>query len=86
VAAKGDGLATGPHIAADDMRTLGTSEPGRSVDVVVERLRVITVVRLQGATGHITEYRRVADLHGSVMYFEDGRNIPASIYHARTGR
>ena len=86
VAAKGDGLATGPHIAADDMRTLGTSEPGRSVDVVVERLRVITVVRLQGATGHITEYRRVADRHGSVMYFEDGRNIPASIYHARTGR
>jgi hypothetical protein len=79
-------LATVPRSSVYDIPALGTSEPGRSVEVVVERLRVITVVRLLGATGHTTEYRRVADRHGSVMYFEDGRNIPASIYHARTGR
>jgi hypothetical protein len=76
----------GSASVACDTRDAGTAGLGRSEELIVERLRVITVMRLQGATGHTTEYRRVADRYGSVMYFEDGRNIPASIYHARTGR
>ncbi len=76
----------GSGSVAWDTRDADAAGLGRSEELIVERLRVITVVRLQGATGHTTEYRRVADRHGSVMYFEDGRNIPASIYHARTGR
>jgi hypothetical protein len=28
----------------------------------------------------------VADGRGSVLYFQDGRSIPAYLYHAGTGR
>lgn len=55
-------------------------------ELIVERLRVITIVRLTERSGHVREYRRVADRNGGVLYFRDGLNIPASIYHQRSGR
>jgi len=58
----------------------------RSEELIVERQRVITVVRLPQRTGHVKEYRRVADRHGAVLYFEDGRSVPYSTFHAATGR
>lgn len=58
----------------------------RSEELIVERQRVITVIRLPQHTGQVKEYRRVADRHGSVLYFEDGRSIPYSAYHIATGR
>jgi hypothetical protein len=58
----------------------------RSEELIVERQRVITVIRLPQRTGQVKEYRRVADRHGSVLYFEDGRSIPYSSFHAATGR
>lgn len=48
----------------------------RSEELLVERNRVITVVRIPESTGHITEYRRVADRYGAFLYFQDGRSIP----------
>lgn len=59
---------------------------GRWEELIIDRLRVITVVRLVERTGHVSEYRRVADRHGAVVYFKDGLNIPESVYHAATGR
>ncbi len=58
----------------------------RSEELIVERQRVITVIRLPQRTGQVKEYRRVADRHGSVLYFEDGRSIPYSAFHTATGR
>lgn len=59
---------------------------GRWDELIVERRRVITVVRLKERSGHIIEYRRVANRHGSVIFFKDGLNIPESMYHAATCR
>ncbi len=57
----------------------------RSEELIVERQRVITVIRLPQRTGQVKEYRRVADRHGTVLYFEDGRSIPYSTFHTATG-
>lgn len=57
----------------------------RSEELIVERQRVITIIRLPQRTGQVKEYRRVADRHGTVLYFEDGRSIPYSTFHTATG-
>ncbi len=58
----------------------------RSEELIVDRMRVTTVVRITEPNGHVVEYRRVADRYGNVVHFQDGRNIPASVYHGGTGR
>jgi len=63
-----------------------TEGRGRWEELHIDRLRVITVVRLVEPSGHVSEYRRVADRHGSVVYFKDGLNIPEGAYHAVTWR
>lgn len=55
-------------------------------ELIVERNRVITVVRVPEGTGHVSEYRRVADRHGMVVHFRDGVQIPEQIYREGTGR
>jgi len=55
-------------------------------ELIVDRQRITTVVWVTGANGRETEYRRVADGRGSVLHFQDGRSIPAFLYHAGTGR
>ena len=57
----------------------------REEELIIERLRVITVVRLTERTGHVTEYRRVVDRNGSIVHFRDGLNIPASLYNEWAG-
>lgn len=55
-------------------------------ELIVERNRVITLVRVPEATGHVSEYRRVADRHGMVVHFRDGVQIPEQLYHEGTAR
>jgi hypothetical protein len=55
-------------------------------ELVVERLRVTTIVRITESTGHRTEYRRVVDRHGAVVYFKDGVQVPEYVYRQNTGR
>lgn len=74
--------ASAPHHAEPEMNEDGD----RWEELIVERLRVVTVVRLKERSGHIAEYRRVANRFGGVFFFKDGLNIPASLYHAATGR
>lgn len=63
-----------------------TSEPGQATrEVLVEPLRVITVVKRQ-QEGRVIEYRRVASYYGGVTYFEDGRPCSADTYHQGIGR
>jgi len=69
-----------PHEPAIDPLSLPTEE------LIVERNRVITVVRVPEASGHVSEYRRVADRHGMVVHFRDGVQIPEQIYREGTGR
>lgn len=73
--------SSGPQVlaATEDQRI-------QREELIVDRQRVTTVVRVIGANGRETEYRRVADGRGSVLYFQDGRSIPAYLYHAGTGR
>jgi hypothetical protein len=55
-------------------------------ELIVERQRVTTVVRITESTGYITEYRRVVDRHGAVVYFRDGVAVPEQVYRQATGR
>jgi hypothetical protein len=55
-------------------------------ELIVERQRVTTVVRITEGTGHITEYRRVVDRHGAVVHFRDGVAIPEHVFREATGR
>lgn len=55
-------------------------------ELIVERNRVTTVVRVPEATGQVSEYRRVADRHGMVVHFRDGVQIPEQLYREGTGR
>jgi hypothetical protein len=69
-----------PPVPVADARDLPEEE------MIVERNRVITVVRITEVTGHVTEYRRVVDRSGMVTYFQDGVSIPEPLYRERTGR
>jgi hypothetical protein len=60
------------------------SSPGE--ELIIERQRVITVIRLAESTGHVTEYRRVVDRHGAIVHFRDGVAIPEYVYREATGR
>ena len=57
---------------------------GRSEELVVERLRVTTIVRvvLNDVT---TEYRRVAHYHGGVTHFMNGSPCSEAVYREGTG-
>lgn len=57
---------------------------GRSEELVVEPLRVTTIVRvvLNGVT---TEFRRVAHYHGGVTHFKNGSPCSEAVYHEGTG-
>jgi len=61
-------------------------EPLPEEELIVERQRVITVIRITENTGHVTEFRRVADRSGSIVHFRDGIAIPEHSYRAATGR
>lgn len=58
---------------------------GRTEEVIPEKLRVTTIVRIR-AEGRITEYRRVAQYYGGVVYFKDGVACTEAVYHEGTGR
>ncbi|MBS1583733.1 MAG: hypothetical protein JST66_16150 [Bacteroidetes bacterium] len=60
-------------------------QDGRTEEVVPEKLRVTTIVRIR-AEGHTTEYRRVAQYYGGVVYFKDGVACTEAVYHEGTGR
>lgn len=79
-------LVRGGRITGVESPMPSTEGRGRWEELHIDRLRVITVVRLVEPSGHVSEYRRVADRHGSVVYFKDGLNIPEGAYHAATGR
>ncbi len=55
-------------------------------ELLTERNRVITVVRIVESTGHLSEYRRVVHRHGLVVHFHDGVQIPEQRYREATGR
>jgi hypothetical protein len=61
-------------------------EPLPEEELIVERQRVITVIRITEGTGHVTEYRRVVDRHGAVVHFRDGVAVPEQVYRQATGR
>lgn len=73
-------------IVTVDANGYGRTPGSWTEEVIVERLRVIYILRTTLNTGEVTEYRRVTDRRGEVVHFKDGLNIPASIYHAATGR
>jgi hypothetical protein len=83
-----------PHEATTTMEKSSGSEASATMvdqriqreELIVDRQRVTTVVQVTGANGRETEYRRVVDGRGSVLYFQDGRSIPAYLYHAGIGR
>lgn len=60
-------------------------QDGRTEEVVPEKLRVTTIVRIR-ADGHTTEYRRVAQYYGGVVYFKDGMSCTEAVYREGTGR
>lgn len=62
------------------------AEPLPEEELIVQRQRVITIVRVTEVTGHVSEYRRVADRNGQVVHFRDGVQIPEPVYRERTGR
>lgn len=61
-------------------------EPLPEEELIVERQRVITIIRITESTGHVTEYRRVVDRHGAVVHFRDGVAVPEQVYRQATGR
>jgi hypothetical protein len=61
-------------------------EPLPEEELIVERQRVTTVIRITESTGHVTEYRRVVDRHGAVVHFRDGVAVPVHVYRQATGR
>ncbi|MEX1131827.1 MAG: hypothetical protein WEC15_01255 [Flavobacteriales bacterium] len=90
--ALGDTMATTvepPHIQLQRNGAIGTEMDPRDLpaeELIVERNRVITVVRVTEATGQVSEFRRVADRHGMVVHFRDGVQIPEQLYRDSTGR
>lgn len=65
----------GLPLAADDQR---------EEELIIEKLRVIKVVRLTEA-GHVTEYRRVENSYGPVYYFCDGQSCSQFEYDHNVG-
>ncbi len=61
------------------------SLPGRDEQLIVERNRVTTVVRIT-QDDHTLEYRRVAQRYGAVFYFKNGLNCDALTYERGTGK
>lgn len=59
-------------------------EPGE--ELIVEHQRVITVLRIAGPQGRVSEYRRVVDRQGAILHFRDGLVIPEHLYREQTGR
>lgn len=58
---------------------------GREETLEVDRLNVITIVRVEEGSA-VVEYRRVANYYGPVYYFRDGAGCTAERYAAATGR
>jgi len=56
----------------------------REEELLVEKLRVIKIVRLYEA-GHLTEYRRVENSYGTVYYFCDGMSCSRHEYERNVG-
>ena len=57
---------------------------GRSEELIVEPLRVTTIVRVV-LNGVVTEYRRVAHYHGGVTHFRNGSPCSEPVYREGTG-
>ncbi|HEY0976978.1 MAG TPA: hypothetical protein VGE21_05865 [Flavobacteriales bacterium] len=58
----------------------------REEELIVERNRVTTIVRLHPPNGPNTEFRRVVHHYGAVFHFQDGASITETVYRTRTGR
>lgn len=52
----------------------------REEQLIVERNRVITIVRIIHPDGHATEYRRVQHRYGAIFFFKDGLSVPEHMY------
>lgn len=96
----GKRLVPRPYPAAQAQRAAGTVrhirmdalpgppepvQPPPLEELIVERNRVIRIVRVPEVTGHYTEYRRVADRFGNTVHFRDGTPIPEQLFRERTG-
>lgn len=73
-------------LAAGYVPMAGISRTPVEEELLVERNRVITIVRVPGPLAHVYEYRRVVDRAGVVVHFQDGIQIPEHLYRERTGR
>lgn len=97
----GKQLAPSPYPAAHAQHMAGTVQhirmdalpgppepvqPPPLEELIVERNRVIRIVRVPEVTGHYTEYRRVADRFGNTIHFRDGTPIPELLFRERTGQ
>lgn len=61
---------------APEMRS---TDDGRTEEVIAEKLRVTTIVRVRRGE-RTTEYRRVAQYYGGVVYFKDGQACSEQSY------
>jgi hypothetical protein len=57
---------------------------GRTEELITEKTRVTTIVRIT-EQGHMTEWRRVAHAFGPVFYFKDGVSCSDREYREGTG-
>lgn len=81
------GNGTVRHIGMDALPgPPAPDQPPPLEELIVERNRVIRIVRVPEVTGHYTEYRRVADRFGNTVHFRDGTPIPEQLFRERTGQ